>query len=86
MRRFLISCAAGCLACSTAFAAPAAVDDSVAFNATMAVLLGLSAAVVLVAPQEMLAAYAVTLGITLLVCSVGSFLDWRHDVMERLGE
>ena len=36
MRRFLISCAAGCLACSTAFAAPAAVDDSVAFNATMA--------------------------------------------------
>ncbi|RHD73377.1 DUF2974 domain-containing protein [Olsenella sp. AM30-3LB] len=59
---------------------------SVAFNATMAVLLGLSAAFVLVAPQEMLAAYAVTLGITLLVCSVGSFLDWRHDVMERLGE
>ena len=52
----------------------------------MAVLLGLSAAFVLVAPQEMLAAYAVTLGITLLVCSVGSFLDWRHDVMERLGE
>lgn len=59
---------------------------SVAFNAMMAVLLSLSAAFVLVAPQEMLAAYAVTLGITLLVCSVGSFLDWRHDVMERLGE
>lgn len=64
----------------------AAGGTSVAFNATIAALLGLSAAFVLVAPQEMLAAYAVTLGITLLVCSVGSFLDWRHDVMERLGE
>lgn len=33
MRRFLISCAAGCLACTTAFAAPA--DAAAAFDATM---------------------------------------------------
>lgn len=35
MRRFLISCAAGCLACTTAFAAPAT-DEAIAFDATMA--------------------------------------------------
>ncbi len=35
MKRFLIFCAAGCLACTIAFAAPAA-DEAIAFDATMA--------------------------------------------------
>lgn len=52
------------------------------FNGIIACALALCSAFVLVAPAETFKIYATALGCLLLLCSVGAFLDWRHDVQD----